>query len=93
MTHHTDPDWRTILPTVDRDRRHVRTPDGNIVPFAVIGITVSVLAVIAAVEATFGITNWISIPAALLTIGRAGDQIDIATITHDHRNQPPTEGG
>ena len=45
-----------------------------------------------AVEATFGITNWISIPAALLTIGWAGDQIDIASINHYSTTaSPPSE--
>lgn len=91
MNHPPDrPRLVDLLPTIDRDQGHVRTPGGNIIPFAVAVITVGLLAVIAALEATFGISNWVSIPAALLTIGWAGTEIDEATIRHDHREEDPT---
>lgn len=85
MNPRTDNPLHQILPTINWQHRHPRTPEGTIVPFAVISITASVLAIAAALEATFGITNWISIPVALAVLAWAGDQTDIATITHDHQ--------
>jgi hypothetical protein len=73
-----------IWPTIHRDAGYIRTPSGNIIPFAIAGITLNILALIAGVEITFGITNWISIPAALATLVWAGMEIDEATIRHDH---------
>ncbi len=82
MTSPPDGRWSDLGITIDRDRCYLRTPGDTVIPFAVIGIAICMFAVLAGLELTFGITNWISIPAAVLTVGWAGDQIDAATIWH-----------
>lgn len=87
-----EPFW----PVIDRHYRHVRSPDGwTVIPFHVIRILICIAAVLVGVEATFGVTNWVTIPAVVVAIGWSIDQCDRAAITHrirqthrDHEDRP-----
>ncbi len=79
-------DTSTGWPIYDRQRRHIRTPSGSFIPFHVIQRVGSIAAILIGVEATFGITNWVSIPVAIATFGWAIEQVDSAT-THTRSNE------
>lgn len=74
----------SLVPIVDRRRRHLRTALGTVIPFAVIRTVGAIACIVLGLEATFGLTNWITIPVALLTFGWAIEAADTATIRHDH---------
>lgn len=85
-------DWPIII---DRHHRHIRTDTGRtVVPFDVIAGLVCIAALLIGVEATFGITNWVTIPTAILAIGWAIERIDHAGVHHQyhHCNTRPDEG-
>ncbi|MEM9656360.1 MAG: hypothetical protein AAGA65_30050 [Actinomycetota bacterium] len=76
-----DPIW----PVIDRHHRHVRTPDGwTVIPFYVISTLACGAAVLLGVEATFGITNWITIPTGVAALLWAVERCDHASINHRH---------
>ncbi|MEM7272662.1 MAG: hypothetical protein AAF547_06240 [Actinomycetota bacterium] len=72
-------DASTGWPTYDRRRRHIRTPSGSFIPFAVIQRVAAVAALILGIEITYGMTNWITIPVALATLAWAIAQVEAAT--------------
>ncbi len=84
----TDDTW----PVIDRHHRHIRTPDGwTVIPFHVIHTLACIAVVLFGVEATFGITNWITIPTVIAALLWAVERCDHAAITHrhtDHQDQP-----
>lgn len=83
-------------PVIDRQRRHIRTPDGwTVIPFYVISALTCVAALLFGVEVTFGLTNWVTIPTGLVALLWAVERCDHASITHrfeqnhpDHEDQP-----
>lgn len=71
----TDNGW----PILDRERKHIRTPAGSFIPFFVLRRVGAIAALLIGIEATFGITNWVSIPVGLATLAWAGEITDRAT--------------
>ncbi len=69
-------DTSTGWPIYDRERRHIRTPAGSFIPFFVIHRVGAIAALLIGIEATFGITNWVTIPVALATFAWAGELVD-----------------
>jgi len=72
-------DSSTGWPIFDRQRRHVRTPSGSFIPFLVIQRVGIVAALLIGIETTFGLTNWVTIPIAIVTLAWAGPVVDQAT--------------
>lgn len=83
----------SVWPAIDRHYGHLRTPFGTVVPFAVIRTFSAVVAALIGVEVTFGLTNWITIPAFLIAACWAGLEIEEATIRYDHRPKPDAPDG
>lgn len=63
-------------PFFDPERRHIRTPAGSFIPFYIIQRVGCIAALVIGAELTFGVTNWITIPVAILTLMWAGPQVD-----------------
>jgi Flp pilus assembly protein TadB len=91
MNHPNSP-W----PRVDREQRHIRTADGwTVIPFSVISALACVAVVVVGIEATFGLTNWITIPTVIAAAIWAVERCDHASTIHrfeqnqpDHEDQP-----
>ncbi|MEM9652488.1 MAG: hypothetical protein AAGA65_10350 [Actinomycetota bacterium] len=71
-------------PEVDARLGHVRTPLGTVIPFPVIRTVVAIVAVVLGLEVTFGLTNWITIPAFVLTGAWALHACDEASVRYAH---------
>lgn len=74
----------SLVPVVDRNRRHLRTALGTVIPFSVLRTVGAIALIVFGLEVTFGLTNWITIPVALLTFGWVLEAVDTASIRHDH---------
>lgn len=72
------PDW----PVLDRRRQHIRSPIGTIIPLAVLRPAAAIVVVLIGLKLTFGLTNWIFVPAFLLTCSWVGRMVETATIVH-----------
>ncbi len=88
-------DSSTGWPLLDFQRRHVRTLGGSFIPFYVLETVALVVTVVVAIEATFGLSNWLSIPACIFAVAWAIEAVDIATVAirsdeYDRREQHNT---
>lgn len=81
----TQPNPNQFWPVIDRQRRHIRTAgDTTVIPFDVIGILACTALILFGTEATFGITNWVTIPAGVAAWGWAIERCDNAAIHYAH---------
>jgi len=80
-----DPD---LWPVIDHRLGHIRTPLGTVIPFSVIRTVAAIVTVVLGLEVTFGLTNWITVPALVLTLGWAIQATDEASIHHAHSTVP-----
>ncbi len=91
MTNRSQPDDQlgaALWPEVDHRLGHVRTPLGTVIPFPVIRTFVAIVTVVLGLEITFGLTNWITIPAFVLAAAWALHACDEASVRYVHDVAP-----